>query len=147
MSQFYDCFILVQRLCVPRSPRSRLPSVCCWASHDGWFVIVFLQSLCSHSVARSLLYSVILCFRAHSLQFSLWISDCALKYKARFWISSEVVYLQRYSMVVIWLVQCENVAISAHVLGTPYNRAPDYSVIRIHILHLGPCVSACMKRR
>ena len=86
-----------------------------WVFRDC-FAAVFVQG---HSVARSLLYSVILCFRADALQSSrtwLWISDCALKYKARFWISSEVVYLQRYSVVVIWQVQCENFAISAHVL-------------------------------
>ena len=36
-------------------------------------------------------------------------------------------YLQRY-VVVIWLVPRATAAVSAHVLCTPYNHAPVYSV-------------------
>ena len=62
------------------------------------------------------LYSAVLVFWADSIT-ALW-SRLVI---ARFWISTEAVYLQR-CLVVTWLVPRETAAVSAHVLCTPCNR-------------------------
>ena len=51
-----------------------------------------------------------------------------------------MVYLQR-CLVVTWRVPRESAAISAHVLCTPYNRAPVHSFIRSHILTVHMCLA------
>ena len=51
---------------------------------------------------------------------------------ARFWISIQVVCLQRY-LVVTWLVPRETAA----VLGSPYNYALVYSVTSFQVTYLG----------
>ena len=48
--------------------------------------------------------------------------------RARFWIPTEVVYLPRYS-VVTWPEPDETVAVSVHVLCTPYDHVSVCSVI------------------
>ena len=40
-------------------------------------------------------------------------------------------------LVVTWLVPCETAAISAHVLCTPYNHAPVYSVTLSEAIYVG----------
>ena len=62
-------------------------------------------------------------------------------YSAFIWISIEVVYLQRY-LVVAWLVlvPCEIAAASAHVLCTPYNHAPVYTVTIRKAIYAGACL-------
>ena len=54
---------------------------------------------------------------------------------ARFWISAQVVYLQRY--LVTSLVSRGTAAVSAHVLRTPCNHAPVYSVTSFQAVHVG----------
>ena len=62
---------------------------------------------------------------------STWVTG--FFYSAFFWISTEVVYLQR------WHGWCQTAAVSAQVLCTPYNNAP-YHFMQSYI----PKVYACL---
>ena len=63
-------------------------------------------------------------------------------FTALFYISIQVVYLQRY-LVVAWLVPREIAAVSAHVLCTQYNHAPIYRVTLFEATCVGACVLSC----
>ena len=78
-------------------------------------------------VPHSLLCSAILRARADSLRSCVAIlNDWLSSLIARFWISTEVVYLQRY-LVVTWLMPREATAVLVHILCPPYSHAPVYS--------------------
>ena len=55
------------------------------------------------------------------------LNEWLLLFTVHFSMSTKVVYLQCY-LVVTWLVPCETAVILVHILCTPYNHAPDYSV-------------------
>ena len=83
--------------------------------------VCFITILCC---CWSLLYSAILHSHSRLGAFLLHvILNEWLAFGNRFWISTEVVYLQR-CLVVTWLVPRETAAVSAHVLWPPYNHAP-----------------------
>ena len=63
-------------------------------------------------------------------------------FMARFWISIQVVYLQRY-LVVKWLVAREDAAVSAHVPCTPCNHAPVYAVTSCKATYV-ECIIMCL---
>ena len=73
-----------------------------------------------------------------SALFSFWIRE----FIARFWISTEVVYVQR-CLVVTWLVPRETGAFSEHVLCAQYNHAPVYNVTSSDAAYVG-CVVMCL---
>ena len=96
----------------------------------------------------SFLYSDILRSPADSLRSCcmwFWMSDCK-PFVARFLISTEVVYWQRY-LAVSCLVPREAAAVSAHVLCTPYNLAPVYSVTSCKALKTGAdFITVCLTK-
>ena len=61
---------------------------------------------------------------AHVACDSEWVT---VSFYSAFWMSTEIVYWQIY-LVVAWLVSRETAAVSAQVLCTSHNNAPDYSV-------------------
>ena len=85
----------------------------------------------------SLLYSAILCSQADSLHSHVILHEWIAFYSAFFffWISTEVVYLQR------WHGWCHKKLLpSRHVLCTPYNHAPCHFV-QSHICKVCVCLA------
>ena len=84
----------------------------------------------------SLLYSAILRFRAVSLRSHVILHEWIALYIARFWISTEVVYLQRWRHG--W---CHMKLLpSRRVLCTPYNHAPCH-FMQSHICKVYACLA------
>ena len=84
----------------------------------------------------SLLYSAILRFRAVSLRSHVILHEWIALYIARFWISTEVVYLQRWRHG--W---CHMKLLpSRRVLCTPYNHAPCH-FMQSHIRKVYACLA------
>ena len=83
----------------------------------------------------SLLYSAILRSRADSLRSHVILHEWIAFYSAFFWISTEVVYLQR------WHSRCHMKLLpSRRVLYTPYNHAPCH-FMQSHICKVYACLA------
>ena len=83
----------------------------------------------------SLLYSAILCSWADSLHSHVILHEWIVFYSAFFWISTEVVYLQR------WHGWCHKKLLpSWRVLRTPYNHAPCH-FMQSHIRKVYACLA------
>ena len=80
-------------------------------------------------------YSLVLS-RLTALVLCVILNKWLLPFKAQFWIFIKVVYWQCY-LVVTWLVPHETAAVSTHVLCTPYNHAPVYSVTSFRATYVG----------
>ena len=78
-----------------------------------------------------LLYSAVLRSRPDSLRSHVILHEWLAFYSAFFWISTEVVYIQRWY---------ETAAVSAQVLCTPYNHAPCH-FMESHIRKVYVCLA------
>ena len=84
-----------------------------------------------HYSLLSSTFTVSLC--SGSVRF--WVTD-AFYSMFCFWICTKVVYLQ-HCVSVTWPVPCETAAVSVHILCTPHNHAPVYSVTSFQATYVG----------